>query len=160
ALSPPIAALCAIGAQTFWRARARREAWVTLAAVVAVTAVYAVVLLPAHDAPGWLAPVAAVLGAVAVVLAPRALRGRVLTRTRRRRGAALAASLAACGIVPPVAAATTVADHRGPFDTPFQPPAVTAVTETLAAKLNHPPASGVDLVQRGETLRYPLASYT
>ncbi len=73
---------------------------------------------------------------------------------------ALAAAPTAPVLVPAVAAATIVADHRGPFDTPFQPPAITAVTETLAARLNRPPANLVALQQRGLSLRHPLAMYT
>lgn len=160
ALSPPVAALCAIGAQTFWRARERRSAWVALAAVIAITVIYAVVLLPSSDAPGWLAPAAAVLGATAVLMVLLAATRRDRTQLTRLTGVALAAAFAAPALVPAVAAAAIVTDHRGPFDTPFQPPGITAVTETLASQLNRPPASLIALAQRGATLRYPLATYT
>lgn len=74
--------------------------------------------------------------------------------------AAVTAAIVAPALVPAVAAATIVTGHRGPFDTPFQPAAVTAVTETLAARLDHPTAASIDLVARGAVLRYPLATYT
>jgi 4-amino-4-deoxy-L-arabinose transferase-like glycosyltransferase len=160
ALAPPVAALCAIGARTFWSARERRWAWAALAAVVAISAVYAVALLPAGDAPGWLTPAAAILGAAAVLLVGAAAIHRDLTQRTRLTRVALVAALAAPVLVPAVAAASIVAGHRGPFDTPFQPPAITAVTETLAARLNHPPASLIGLERRGTVLRYPLATYT
>ncbi|MGH2893189.1 MAG: hypothetical protein ACRDPM_07970, partial [Solirubrobacteraceae bacterium] len=93
-------------------------------------------------------------------LALLAARRPDLTGPNRLTSVALTAALAAPLLVPAVAAATIVADHRGPFDTPFQPPAITAVTETLASTLNRPPATLISLEQRGAGLRYPLATYT
>jgi 4-amino-4-deoxy-L-arabinose transferase-like glycosyltransferase len=158
ALSPAIAALCAIGVSAAWQRRDSLRAplpW--LAAASLVTTVYALWLLPADNRPGWLPAGTAALGAAALAVAGLAF----TRRTQRSLAASLAIALGAAGLVPAVAAATLTANGWGPFDTPFQPPSVTAVTQQLARRVSHPSALAVATFQRaGLGARYPLATYT
>jgi 4-amino-4-deoxy-L-arabinose transferase-like glycosyltransferase len=156
ALSPAIAALCAVGVTEVWRA-GTKTALIALGVVSLATTVYAVALLPGHDAPGWLPVVTTVLGGAALSAAAVAAArpGRATATT------ALAAVIVAGALVPVVASVTLVADQRGPFDTPFQPPAVTAATQGLAGAAQHlPPATVQTFKQTVMLFRYPLAAYT
>jgi 4-amino-4-deoxy-L-arabinose transferase-like glycosyltransferase len=159
ALSPPLAALTAVGAVTAWRAIGRSgvPTLQIAAAVAACSAGYALRLLPFHRIPDWLPVAVAALGAAALAGAAVALaRG-----TRRTQHAAFATALAATVLAPAVASASLVVEGRGPFDTPFQPAGVTAVTQTLARAADHPPAALVVAFRRGGAgSRYPLATYT
>ncbi|OLF19070.1 ArnT family glycosyltransferase [Actinophytocola xanthii] len=67
ALAPAVVALAAIGAVQLWRGRTHRPAAVTLAAMVAVTAVWSFILL--DRTPGWLPWLRWVLLAGGVVVA-------------------------------------------------------------------------------------------
>jgi len=177
ALSPAIAALCAIGVSTAWqqhgslRARSLRSdrpglgqrfldaprslPWL-IAAVLASTA-YALWLLPAHNRPGWLPAATAALGVAALgaaIVAWARPSQRSLART-------LAAALLAAAFVPAVAAASLTSNGRGPFDTPFQPSSVTAVTQQFARSASEPSAAAVAAFEQfGQGVRYPLATYT
>jgi 4-amino-4-deoxy-L-arabinose transferase-like glycosyltransferase len=159
ALSPPIAALCAIGAREAWRLAAGRPGGrraLTLAAVASVlTTAYALALVPGR-APGWIAPVVAVAGVAALVVAALALaKGPGLA------GVAIGAVVIAGVIAPAGAAIGLATDHRGPFDTPFESPAVSAVTVGLASAANHPSAASISLFERTAGIYpYPLATYT
>lgn len=150
ALAPPVAALCAMGLRTAVSSMRKPITPILLAATAAITAGYAVALLPGDTAPGWLAPAAGFLGgaAVAMMLA-------TIARPSVSRLAVPAAVLAAV-LVPAVAAITIAADGRGPFDTPFQPQATTMVTQGLAATANHPAVT----IPRAPGVRYPVATYT
>jgi len=54
-----------------------------------------------------------------------------------------------------------VSGGRGPFDTPFQPAAVTDATQGLARRAQHLSPSAVATFKRaGQGARYPLATYT
>jgi 4-amino-4-deoxy-L-arabinose transferase-like glycosyltransferase len=84
ALAPAIGALVGIGAVTFWRARSVPAARISLAAALAATAVWAVVLLDrTPDWQPWLRPVILVggLGAAAAILFGRRLVGRAALAT-------------------------------------------------------------------------------
>jgi 4-amino-4-deoxy-L-arabinose transferase-like glycosyltransferase len=175
ALSPAIAALCAIGLSTAWEQRgsirarsSTREpdrpgvrgahhslAWL-IAASVGTTA-YALWLLPAHNRPGWLPVATAALGAAALGAAVVAL-----TRPSQRTFAVTVTAVClAAALVPIVASASLSAHGRGPFDTPFQPPSVTAVTQSFARSAGQPSASAIATFERfGQGVRYPLATYT
>jgi len=125
ALSPPIAALLAMGAAEAW---ARRREWTTsaiCAATVLLTVLYAAWLLPVHGTgrPGWLVPVIFVLGlvAMAALLVPFAQTAKF----------AIPVALIAVLLTPTVAA-VTVAQHRlGAFDTPFESAEAAAFTQNL-----------------------------
>jgi 4-amino-4-deoxy-L-arabinose transferase-like glycosyltransferase len=124
ALSPPVAALVASGAQLAWHRRGSPWTRVVLAATVLVTVGYAVWLLPASGTglPGWLEAAVLVVGVAAIGAVAAASRPG---RSERLAAIALLGSLAAVLLVPAVASASVVADRLGPFDTPFQPRAVT-----------------------------------
>ncbi|MGA3147910.1 MAG: glycosyltransferase family 39 protein [Acidimicrobiales bacterium] len=124
ALSPAIAGLIGAGSVLAWRRRASIWARLTVAATALVTATYAAWLLPAAGTglPGWLEPAVltagtVMVGAVLVSLWPPA-RAALLP-------VSLAASVVAVVLVPSVASVSIAAERLGPFDTPFQPVAVT-----------------------------------
>jgi len=127
ALSPAIAALCGIGLCTAWRAGRLGRA--LLALVVAGSAGYALYLLPtATGVRPWLVPALGAAAIIAVVL----LLASVVRRwdTTSVASVALVAATLAAVLAPAVATATVVTTGLGPFDTPFEPPSVTAVTQT------------------------------
>jgi 4-amino-4-deoxy-L-arabinose transferase-like glycosyltransferase len=149
ALSPPIAGLIASGSVLAWRWRHSMWVRTTVAATVVVSVTYAAWLLPetGTGVPGWLAPGVLAVGAVACV-------GLVLSWWNAgplllRVGPA--AALAALLVVPTVASASIAWNRLGPFDTPFQPVAVTegvraffGVTSTTADLL-----PGLERARRG-----------
>jgi 4-amino-4-deoxy-L-arabinose transferase-like glycosyltransferase len=143
ALSPAVAGLAGIGVALAWELRRQPAVLLWTAATVLVTAGYAVWLLPGGSAP--LRLVVGVLGLLAAgalaLLAARVRRegqpetNRPVTGIRLGFAVALAAVLA----VPAVASISVVSDGLGPFDTPFQPAAATAVTHTVFAAEPSPP---------------------
>jgi 4-amino-4-deoxy-L-arabinose transferase-like glycosyltransferase len=121
ALAPAIAALVAIGAVVAWRRRDVLAARALLAAGVAATAVWSIVLLGRTPSwHPWLSPVIAVAGGVAVagLLMP--------ARATRRLGAATAViALVACLAGPAAYSAQTIGTaHTG--SVPSAGPAATA----------------------------------
>jgi hypothetical protein len=128
ALTPAVGGLLGTGAAAAWSGRARPATRRATAAVVALGVVGAAAVLtaPGTHAPTGLVGAVVVVGAVAVValLVPTAPDGG----PRRAVGLAAPAVAVALLLAPTVAAVTSVADGLGPFDTPFQGPAVTAVT--------------------------------
>jgi 4-amino-4-deoxy-L-arabinose transferase-like glycosyltransferase len=135
ALAPPVAALVAAGSVSAWRSRQLVAVRITVVATVIGSVAYALWLLPSSGTglPSWLAVVVVILGAVAVtgVAAPP---GRV------RAGVAQVGLVGLVGLVAstvtllavPVVASASIPLHRlGPFDTPFQPVAVTAGTRSF-----------------------------
>jgi 4-amino-4-deoxy-L-arabinose transferase-like glycosyltransferase len=124
ALSPAIAGLIGGGSVLAWRRRTSIWTRLTVAATVLMTATYAGWLLPTTGTglPGWLEP--------AVLTAGTVIAGAVLVSLWRPATAALlsvglAASAVAVMLVPAVASVSVAAERLGPFDTPFQPVAVT-----------------------------------
>ncbi len=113
ALAPAIGALVGMGVTVLWR-RGDRPAMLTLAAVLAVTAIWASVLLGrSADFLPWLAPTVLVVGiGAAIVLAAVQLGARSMPRLATT--ALLAAGIGA-GLAGPAAYAldTTSADHNG-----------------------------------------------
>ena len=124
ALSPPVAGLIATGSVLAWRNRRAVRVKLVVAATVLITVAYAAWLLPATGTglPGWLAPAALALG-VAVVLA--LLVSSWGFAPPRLLPVSLAFSVVAVLLVPTVASGSIAANRLGPFDTPFQPAAVT-----------------------------------
>jgi len=124
ALAPPVAALVASGSAMAWRRRHAPTVRLVVAATVVVTGTYAVWLLPATGTglPGWLAPVVVALGLVAAVGMAATVR---LPDSARLVTGAFVLSLLSVALVPTVASASVAASRLGPFDTPFQPRAVT-----------------------------------
>ena len=159
ALAPPVAALLATGLTLAWQHRARRPAWLVLAAAVAATAAYAAWLVPGAGTglPGWLRPVSLVLAAVAVVLIAAAA-----SWPARRALAAvtIAAAAVAALAVPAVAAWSVTASGLGPFETPFEPAKQTAdITSFLSAGFTIGPA--LTALERGNAAQpYLMATQT
>ncbi|MGP0110799.1 MAG: ArnT family glycosyltransferase [Acidimicrobiales bacterium] len=150
ALSPPIAGLIASGSVLAWRWRHSMWVRATVAATVVVSVTYAAWLLAetGTGVSGWLAPGVLAVGAVACV-------GLVLSwwnaGPRLFLWVGPAAALAALLVVPTVASASIAWNRLGPFDTPFQPVAVTegvraffGVTSTTADLL-----PGLERARRG-----------
>jgi len=130
ALAPPVAALLGIGVTLAWAGRARPTIRILVLATTGATSAYAYWLLPASGTglPGWLGAAVAGVGVVAVVLLIATMVPP--DRPTLTAVAAVAAGLA-CLLVPIVATISIVTDTLGPFDTPFQPQAVTAFTRAF-----------------------------
>ena len=124
ALSPPIAGLIASGSVLAWRRRHSIGVRTAVVATVLLSVTYAAWLLPVTGTglPGWLAPGVLALGAAAGVALAISWWSAAPTRLLPT---SLAAALVAVLLVPTVASASIAADRLGPFDTPFQPVAVT-----------------------------------
>ena len=153
ALAPPLAALVAIGAAAAWQARSP----VPVAVLGACSAAYAIALLPTGR-------LSLVLPLVLGVLGTAALAAGVLAALRRgvhAEAAAFGLALVALVAAPAVASGAIVVHRLGPFDTPFQPSGITAVTQTFAGQAQHPSPSLVATFERaGRGAAYPLATYT
>ena len=132
ALAPPIAALCGLGWAQAWHRRDRPAVRVLLAGTVAAGTTYAVYLLPVD------AGVRPWILATTLLLALAALGVAVASQTTRRPGwtadAAVVLSAAALLAGSAWASATTVAARLGPFDSPYQPAAITAQDRVVAAQ--------------------------
>ncbi len=129
-LDPAVAVLVATALGGAWHRRRSSGAWLA-AGLVVVTAVTAVWLLGSAGSavPAGLSAAVVVLGAVALVAI-------VVTRLRgwnpETLGTVTAGLVVASLVLVPVAASAWItADALGPFDTPFQPAAVTAFTKVF-----------------------------
>jgi len=127
ALSPAIAGLLGIGVAMAWERRADRSARLVVAGAVAVTCAYAAWLLPSSGVGvvAGLPEIVVVLGLVAVV----ALLAR--SRASARAGVVFVVALVAIVAVPAVASISVVANHFGPFDTPFESGQASAFARNL-----------------------------
>ncbi len=137
ALSPAIAALCAMGLVSVWRARhTSRLALLVLFAVTPLTTLYAMALVP----PGagvrrWAIPAAAAAVCVMAEIAlAMALRRRPPVEEAGARAGRLAIGMAAASmaLMPAITTGVVVADGLGSFSTPYQSASVTAATTTNA----------------------------
>jgi 4-amino-4-deoxy-L-arabinose transferase-like glycosyltransferase len=135
ALAPPIAAIIGAGVAGLWESRTERRsvrarAGVAASMVVAGTVVYGIWLTRSSGAvaPNWLWPLAASLGAAAVVL----LVAWAIGLSRRAiLAAALVAGLAAILVLPGSGSAQLVADQRGFSHTPFESAKTAALYNAL-----------------------------
>jgi hypothetical protein len=135
ALSPPIAAIIGAGAAGLWESRtevrsvaARRDA---LAAVlVAGTVVYGIWLIRSSGAtpPTWLWPLAASMGAAAVVLL---MASTVVWSHRWLVAVALVVGVAAVLVIPAAGSGSIVSQQRSFSDTPFESAKTAAMYEAL-----------------------------
>ncbi len=136
ALSPAIAALCAMGLVSAWRARhTSRLALLILFALTPLTTLYAVSLVP----PGagvrvWVIPAAAALCVVAEIALAMALRPLPSAQGAAGKTSRVAMAMAATSMafVPAITTGVVVADGLGSFSTPYQSASVTAATTTSA----------------------------
>ena len=128
ALAPPMAALCGLGFALAWKLRERTRVVPVLAmAAVAAGVAYAVYLVP--DAAGvrpWVIATSALATVGAVGCLASSLR-----RDRRpwERRAGLGLALVALLLGGAWASATAVGDELGPFDSPYQPAAITSAQQ-------------------------------
>ncbi len=124
ALAPATGALCGAGLALAWRYRDRRAAPAALAGTLVACVGYGIYLLHGGTSvPGWLVPVAAVLGLAGALSlwAPR--------RPGRGFGAptrgVVAFAVACALLLPGVAAALMVTRGLGPFAAPYEPASAT-----------------------------------
>ena len=124
AFAPPIAALCGLGLTVAWRLRARRATRAVVLGTVAAGAAYALYLLPgAAGVRPWVEASTLALALAAVVVTAWSL---LPARPTRAAGAGVALSAAALFVGSAWAAATVVTSGLGPFDSAYQPAALTA----------------------------------
>ncbi len=123
ALAPPIAALCGMGLAVAWRLRTRRMARVVLLGTVVGGTAYALYLLPGEvGVRPWVEASTLALALTAVaVLAWSFLSGRA---TWAAAGVMLSGAALFLGSA--WASGTVVVAGLGPFDSPYQPAALTA----------------------------------
>ncbi len=130
ALIPPLAALFGMGLAMAWRLRQQSRAvpLVTLT-TVAVSAAYAVALVP-NDAGvrPWVIATTALASLSAIGLLAFSLIRNL--STARIRTAGLGCAAVALLLGPAWASATVVVAGLGPFDSPYQPAALTALIQT------------------------------
>ncbi len=143
ALSPAVAGVAGIAAALAWERRRQPSVLLGVAGAVLVTAGYAVWLLPAAGTglPAFLLPAVAAAGlvvAAALVLLAAKTRRTAVPGTGMA-AAGVAAALLAVLITPAVASVSVAADGLGPFDTPFQPAALTAAIHRTFAPQSSPP---------------------
>jgi 4-amino-4-deoxy-L-arabinose transferase-like glycosyltransferase len=129
ALSPPIAALVSVAAVQAWEHRRLRSVQAATAIVVAVSAGYAVWLLPSTGTglPSGLATTTAGFGFLALACIG-------VFAVTKRSDVGFAAGVCACLAlltVPMVASASVVSNDLGAFDTPFQPWELTYFNKTF-----------------------------
>jgi 4-amino-4-deoxy-L-arabinose transferase-like glycosyltransferase len=124
ALSPAVAGLVASGSLVVWTYRKAVWARVCALAVVLSTVAYQAWLVPPSGTglPGWLEPLLLVLGVGVAAILLLALWRPTLWHLLP---VGLTASLLVVAMVPSVASWSIASNHLGPFDTPFQPRAVT-----------------------------------
>ena len=130
ALTPAVAALCAMGLGACWRHRTTNVlARGLLLLAVPLTTLYAALLIPDRaNVASWLLPVAGTLCAVA----EGALFLSMVPRWRERVNGAVAIALAGASmlLVPAVTTGVVVAQGLGFFSTPYQSASVTFGTTT------------------------------
>jgi 4-amino-4-deoxy-L-arabinose transferase-like glycosyltransferase len=135
ALSPPIAAIIGAGVAGVWESRTEVRSMAArhgaaAAILVAGTVVYGIWLTRSSGAtpPDWLRPLAASLGAVAVVLL---VASAAPWSNRKLLAVALVAGTAAVLVLPASGSAQLVAKQRGFSDTPFESAKTAALYEAL-----------------------------
>ena len=132
ALVPPIAALCGMGLTVAWRLRARRATRAVLLGTVAAGTTYVLYLLPATaGVRPWVVTTTLLLALAAVAVIAWSL---LPSRPHWATGAGVGLSAAALVLGSAWASATVVAAGLGPFDSPYQPAALTARNSTANAR--------------------------
>ena len=132
ALAPPIAALCGMGLVVAWHRRALRSTRAVVAGTVAAGTAYVLYLLPATaGVHTWVVASTLTLALAAVVMVTWSL---FPSRPRWTTGAAVGLSAAALFLGSAWASATVVAAELGPFDSPYQPAALSARNGEIKAQ--------------------------
>jgi 4-amino-4-deoxy-L-arabinose transferase-like glycosyltransferase len=159
ALSPPIAGLLGSGSVMLWTHRDTVWAKVCALAVIVATVAYQTWLLPASGTglPGSLGPVLLIVGALSSVALLMAL-WRPLTALLVP--ISLVASLLVVALVPGTASVSMAIDHLGPFDTPFQPQAVTDGVRAFFGVTDHVASLIPTLEKNRDGAPYLMATQT
>jgi 4-amino-4-deoxy-L-arabinose transferase-like glycosyltransferase len=132
AFSPPIAALCGVGLALAWHRRERPATRAVVAGTVVAAAAYGLYLLPPDaGVRPWIVSSVLLLGLTAVAVAVVSLSPRGPAWTVR---AVVGVSAAALLSATAWASATVVAAQLGPFDSPYQPAALTAADHAANAR--------------------------
>ncbi len=122
ALSPAVGALCGVGAELAWRTRSSQKTRTVLGAAVLCSIGYGIYLLGSGtNVPGWLVPVAALAGVLALIAS-------LLPGRRGWLGSdATRAAVLACSalLLPAVASVLMVTRGLGPFAAPYEPASAT-----------------------------------
>jgi 4-amino-4-deoxy-L-arabinose transferase-like glycosyltransferase len=165
ALTPAIGALCGIGVEVIRRSGVRARGAVPVGiGLIAATIAYG----------GWLtgaaswdlrAPLLGTGVALVAVAAWMGLRGRGTDEGARRWSPRLTVgsvlALAALAVFPLAATVDVVVDGLGPFDTPYQPPAVTHLTQVEPAETLTALEAQLPLLTRvNKRDRYVAATFT
>ncbi|HMD92866.1 MAG TPA: glycosyltransferase family 39 protein [Trebonia sp.] len=161
ALSPAVAGIAGISAALAWEHRRKAGVLLAVAAAVLITTGYAVWLLP--SAGTGLPPPLRLTIAAAGLAAAAALAVLAATAPRENREITAAAGLSAALLVilvtPAVATISVVSDGLGPFDTPFQPSALTAaIHRTFAPQPSPPGLRRLEAARQGAS--YLMATQT
>jgi hypothetical protein len=149
-LAPGVAALLAGGVTQAWKARRSTSAQGLVAVVVAISVGYGAWLLPPTGTgqARWLGHLLVAAGVLAVVLVVASM---VPTRAQTSLAAAgFIVGVAAVLLVPAVASVSVAVLRLGPFDTPFQPEAVTARSRAVLTRALE---KAKDIPQKVERLR-------
>jgi 4-amino-4-deoxy-L-arabinose transferase-like glycosyltransferase len=152
ALSPAVAGLLGIGAALAWERRNEASTLAAAVLIVVVTVVYAAWLLPGRQGfPSWIAQATVALGAATVVALGWVVRRSRGSSTPGRVGIiGLGLGAAAVLFVPAVGSGSVVAGGLGPFDTPFQPSAVTNFNRQVFGPQSNPDGlAKIESVRRG-----------
>ncbi len=132
ALAPPIAALCGLGLTVAWRLRARRATRAVILGTVAAGTAYVLYLLPAGaGVRPWVEASTLALALAAVAVTAWSL---LPARPAWATGAGVALSAAALFVGSAWASATVVTAGLGPFDSAYQPAALTAQEHAADAR--------------------------
>jgi 4-amino-4-deoxy-L-arabinose transferase-like glycosyltransferase len=168
ALTPAIGALCGIGVEVVRRSGVGARGAVTIGfGLVAATIAYGV-WLTGPASWGLRAPLlvagAALLGLAAwMALGGRGVAGTAVGAGRwsSRLAVGSVLALASLAVFPLAAAVAIVVDGLGPFDTPYQPAAVTHITQVEPAEALSALRAQLPLLTRvNKTDRYVAATYT
>ncbi len=165
ALAPPAAGLCGLGVQLLRRNEDRRRSmWLATTAAMATVA-YGIWLTTAASPllAMSVSAAAAILLIGGIWLSTRATAGSASARSREPAASSIgmAALLASAMVLPAAASVSLVASHLGPFDTPYQPPAITYATDVQPARILTAVQPAVELMLRvNHADRYVAATYT
>ena len=132
ALVPALAALCGLGGATAWRCRHSVASRLVVLVTVLASTVYSLTLVPA--AAGirpWIIASVVIVAALAVGILGASLRRRHASLWTITCGLGLAA--VALGSTSAWASGSVVVAGEGPFDTPYQSPKITALSQGVPA---------------------------
>jgi 4-amino-4-deoxy-L-arabinose transferase-like glycosyltransferase len=132
ALIPALAALCGLGAARAWRHRQAVATRLVVLLTVVASTVYALTLVPAAvGVRAWIIASVVIVAALAVGILGTSLRRRHATQWTLAWGLALAALALVSSSA--WASGSVVVAGEGPFDTPYQSPEITHLSQGVPA---------------------------